>query len=520
MTAMLTLAAMLTTVGGCGKKTADNDAATGGGYGDSYPIKTEEEVNWWTYIDANVTATAQNIGDTPYGKKFIENTGVKINFEHPSLTGSAEQFNLMLSSGELPDIIDHYWTDFPGGPEKAISDGYIIDLSDLIDKYAPNFKKYMEEHPEYKKYISTDSGAIYMMPYINAITTSGGIIVRQDWLDELNLEMPETIDEWYTVLKAFKEKKGAAAPLSTDTYTFKAGAFSGAYGILLGLYRDGDTVKYGYYEDAYKDFLTTLNKWYNEKLFDNNFSSIDSETIRSNMLNDAAGATFGGITSGINKFMMAKKSDPTYRVVAAPYPSNEKGKKSELGQYVFPVTVFGSAISSMCKNPELAIRLIDYMYSEEGINLVNYGVEGESYNLVDGKPVYTDEVLNNPNGLTLGQALSQYARPYNNYNSVQLYEAYEQTLTTDDMKNAVKVWADQNGGEHVVLSLTPTEEEQIKLAEISNAIETYCEEMFIKFVTGTESLDNFDEYKKNLEKLGVKDFIKIKQAAYDRMNNR
>ena len=174
----------------------------------------------------------------------------------------------------------------------------------------------------------------------------------------------------------------------------------------------------------------------------------------------------------------------------------------------------------MCKNPELAIRLIDYMYSEEGINLVNYGVEGESYNLVDGKPVYTDEVLNNPNGLTLGQALSQYARPYNNYNSVQLYEAYEQTLTTDDMKNAVKVWAEQNGGEHVVLSLTPTEDEQIKLAEISNAIETYCEEMFIKFVTGTESLDNFDEYKKNLEKLGVKDFIKIKQAAYDRMNNR
>lgn len=511
-------AIMLTSLVGCGEKKETVENTTSGGYGDTYPIQTDKTVSWWTYIDSNITATAQNLGDTPFGKKYSENVGVDIEYQHPSTTGGSEQFNLMLSSGELPDIIDHYWTDFPGGPEKAIKDGYIIDLSDLIDKYAPNFKKFLEENPQYKKDITTDSGAIYMMPYINAVLTSGGPIIRKDWLDELGLEMPETIDEWYTVLKAFKEKKGAAAPLSIMNNGF--GAFTGAYGITLGKYRDGDTIKYGYYEDSYKDLLTTLNKWYNEKLLDNNFSSTNDETVTSNFLNGVSGVTYGGITSGINKFMSAKKDDPTFKVAAAPFVAKEKGETPEFGQYTYPVTVFGSAISTMCEDPELAIRLIDYFYSEDGIMLVNYGIEGESYTMVDGAPKLKDELFNDPNGLTPGQALSQYAKPYNCYNSIQLMDAYEQQIRTPEMKNALEVWPNHNGAEHCVHNLTPTDEEQVQLAEISNALTTYCEEMFIKFVTGVEPIENFDAYKQNLEKIGVEKFIELNQAAYDRFLKR
>jgi len=512
-------ASLLFSAFGCGKKEEKADVRSGG-YGDTYPLNAETPVKWWTYIDANITATANNLGDTPFGKKFIENVGADITFIHPTTGGGSEQFNLMLASGELPDIIDHYWTDFPGGPEKAIKDGYIVELNDLIDKYAPNFKKYMEEHPDFRKYIETDNGSIYMIPYINAVTTSGGVIIRQDWLDELGLEMPETIDEWYTVLKAFKEKKGATAPLSIDPYAFSTGAFSGAYGIRLSLYVDNGTVKYGYYEDAYKDFLTAMNQWYNEGLLDNNFSTLDSNAITANVLNGSTGVSYGGITSGIAKYMNSKKDDPTFRVVAAPYPTSEKGKTPEFGQYVNEVTVFGSAISSTCKDPELAMRLIDYTYSEEGIMLNNYGIEGESYNIVDGKPVYTDEVMNNDNGLTMGQALSQYAKPYNTYNSVQLFEAYEQTLTTDDMKNALKVWGNHNGKEHSTGTLHPTAEEQKRLSEIQNAISTYTEEMRIKFICGVEPISNFDTYKQKLEQLGIKEYLQMQQAAYDRFAKR
>lgn len=508
-------AVMVLSFAGCGAKT-ENVNTEKTEYGDTYPLNAQTPIKWWTYIDGNITVTANNLGDTPYGKAFQEQMGATIEFEHPTTGGGSEQFNLMLASGELPDIIDHYWTDFPGGPEKAIKDGYIIALNDYIDAYAPNFKKYMEEHPDLKKDIMTDNGTIYMFPYINCVYSTGGLIIRQDWLDDLNMSMPETIDEWHDVLLAFKEKKGATAPLSSTTQPFRTGAFSGVYNLLLDFYRDGDTVKYGYYEDSYKDFLTTMNQWYKEGLLDGNFATLDNNTITANMLNGASGVTYGGITGGIGKFNQSKADDPTYKVVAAPNPTSEKGKIPEFGQYVREVTVFGSAVSASCKDIELAVRAIDYLYSEEGIMLNNYGVEGESYTMVDGKPVFTDLIMNNPDGLTMGQALSRYAKPYNSYNSVQVLDAYEQTLTTDEMKEAYKIWGNTNEKEHMLGVLFPTEEETSKISEIQNAISTYVEEMLIKFIYGTEPLSNFDTYKANLKQMGVEELIQMKQAAYER----
>lgn len=117
----------------------------------------------------------------------------------------------MLASGELPDMLEYNFFNFPGGPEKAIKDGYILELNDLIDKYAPNYKKYLQEHPEVEKMVKTDKGSYYSFPFIRgdeSLLTFQGPVIRKDWLDELGLPVPETIDEWTTALKAFKEKKG------------------------------------------------------------------------------------------------------------------------------------------------------------------------------------------------------------------------------------------------------------------------------------------------------------------------
>ena len=67
-----------------------------------------------------------------------------------------EQFNLLLSSGDLPDIISYNWYEFPGGPQKAINDGYILKLNGLIEDYAPNLKRTLEENPEVDKSVKTD----------------------------------------------------------------------------------------------------------------------------------------------------------------------------------------------------------------------------------------------------------------------------------------------------------------------------------------------------------------------------
>ena len=126
---------------------------------------------------------------------------------------------------------------YPGGAAKAIEDGVIIETTDYLDKYAPNLKSYLENHPNIDKIVKTDVGQYYSFPAIQGddfLLTYTGLILRKDWLDELGLDVPETIDEWETVLTAFKEKKGAAAPITYEDSLFKnSSSFLGAYGIAV-----------------------------------------------------------------------------------------------------------------------------------------------------------------------------------------------------------------------------------------------------------------------------------------------
>ena len=113
----------------------------------------------------------------------------------------------------------NFLSDFPGGPEKAIGDGYILKLNDLIDQHAPNLKKFLQENPDIDKMVKTDNGSYYAFPFIRGdeyLRVFQGPIIRKDWLDELGLPVPETIDDWTAMLRAFKEKKGAAAPFSVN----------------------------------------------------------------------------------------------------------------------------------------------------------------------------------------------------------------------------------------------------------------------------------------------------------------
>lgn len=485
-----------------------------------YPMQTEDTLTWWCSIDANFTTSYNTLNDSEYGKEVIEKTGVDIEFTHPAVTGGSDQFNLMLTSGELPDVIEHYWVDFPGGAGKAIEDGYIIPLNDVIDKYMPNLKKIMDENPEYAKYFKTDDGTIFAVPGITEIHTPNGLIIREDWLEDLGLDMPESLDDWHTVLTAFKEKKGATAPLSSVSYVFQAGPLSGPFGFKTDFFVDNDKIKYGFAEPAYKDFLTEMNKWYNEGLIDKNIFTIDGQIVNSNFLNGVSGATFNSISSGIGTYLNTLKDDSKMKISAAPYPVMNKGERARFAPYDNTVDAKRTAISTSCKNVELAARTLDWFYSEEGQMLVNYGIEGKSYEMVDGEPQYTDEIMHNSEGLTVNQALSKYARPFNTYYSCLTEKAYKARMFSDVMREAYDIFNDTDAKETALPPLYPTAEEQKELSDLTNALDTYCKEMLAKFITGVTPISEFDNYTAKLKELKVDRVIEIKQAAYDRFLKR
>jgi putative aldouronate transport system substrate-binding protein len=460
--------------------------------------------------------------------KIKENTGVKVEFVHPEPGQGTEQFNLMLASGELPDIVEYNWSTFQGGPDKAIEDGYIYALNDIWEVWSPAISKIMKENPEWAKDTKSDGGNFYAYPFIreeDGMTVGTGLLIRHDWLKKLNSEVPETIDEWETVLTAFKEEFGCEKPLSMTADSLKN--FMTAYNLWYGLYLDDGEVVYGEYQDTYRDYLAKMADWYAKGLIDPDIATVDSKAIDAGILSGQVGASAGWIGSSMGKWTTAARvaGDNEFLLAAAQFPVSKKGDKPEYGYKTRPVMMgVSAAATTNCSNVELAARLLDYGYTEEGHILFNFGIEGESFTWADKDgekyPQYTDLILNNPDGLSITHAMGPYTR--SNYNGIMIQDKryLEQYYTQQEQVDALTLWAQVDMGKHVLPAVTILPEESDRYSEISANVSTYIEEMILKFVTGKEPIENFDKYKAQLKEFGIEEMIAMRQAAYERWKKR
>lgn len=494
----------------------------------SYPVTEGGTLSYWMELNANVAANYSSINDTEFGKKLQENTGITVEFQHPAVGQVAEQFNLLLSKSTLPDIIEYSWLTYAGGPQKAIEDGVIIPLNDVIDNYCPNLKAYLEANPDVDRMIKTDDGAYYCFPFIRGgekLKTSTGLMLRGDWLEELDMEVPKTMDEWYEVLTAFKEEKGAEAPF---TYLYSSAGltdnnpFAYAYGAPRNFYiGDDGKVHYGAIEDGYREYLKTMNKWMSEGLLDVDLATLTGDQVTAKVTNGTAGASFGWCGSSLGTWTNAgKTTTESFSLVPAPYPTLESGAKPEFGQKDNAyVNMGGAVITTSCKDVELAARLLDYAYSEEGHMLFNFGIEGVSYTMENGEPIYTDLLLKNPD-LSITHAMAGYIRA--NYNGPFVQdEAYaSQYYTLDAQKEAIELWSDTNAGNHILPPVTPTVDESKEQAQIMNEINTYRDEMTLKFILGNKSFDEWDDYVKTIKGMNIDRVLEIQNAALERYEAR
>lgn len=545
--ALLVAAAMSTTMlAGCGGGSSSAAASTAASGDDgatsaaseasteptefTYPMSGDHELTYWCSLNENIGSYYTDMGQSPFGQGLIENTGANITFLHPPTGGADEQFNLMIADGDLPDMLEYSWQTYPGGPEKAIDDGVILKLNDIIDQYCPNLKAYLESRPDVDRQCKTDEGNYYAFPFVRGdpeLQVTMGLFIRQDWLDDLDLEIPTTIDEWHTVLTAFKEEKGATAPFSyewtmaslTDNMPF-AYAYDATRTMYIG---DDGQVHYGAAEENYREYLRTMNQWYKEGLLDPDMLTSTYDTVTAKMTNGSAGASMGWAGSRMGVWTTAAlENDPNYELQPCPYPAAEAGQTVKMGQIDNICPNQGMvAISTSCEDVEAAARFLDWAYSEEGHMYFNFGTEGVSYELVDGEPVYTDLLMNNPDGLAPGTVMTHYIR--GNYNGpfVQDLRYLQQYYTLDGQKKSNSTWTVPTAADYTVPPITPTQEESEEYAQIMNDIQNYRDEMTNKFILGTESLDDsWDTYVATMEQFGLDRALEIQNAALERYNQR
>ena len=151
----------------------------------------------------------------------------------------------------------------------------------------------------------------------------------------------------------------------------------------------------------------------------------------------------------------------------------------------------------------------------------NFGIEGESYNMVDGVPTYTDIILDTEKngGLSVGQAMGKYIRACYNGPFVQDKNYISQFYTDPVQTEAINVWSDNDQLKYAMPNAAMTEDENREYTKIITDIDTYREEIMYKTITGTMSLDDFKaNYLNEMKERGIERAIQLKQQAYDRYN--
>lgn len=483
-------------------------------------IEVADLTYWCSLQNSNTMLT--KLSEMPIIQEACEKTYVNIEFNH---SASTEQFNLMMASGTYEDIIDYSWGSYPGGPAQAIADEVIIDLKPYIEAgLAPNFKKILDEKPQIAKQVTTDEGQIYCFPTIGdeSVNVTAGFIFRQDMLEKIKMDVPETIDEWEAVLTAMKEQLGIEKPFSgrTNSLIGNNSYLAGAFDTYSGYYvRDGK-VQYGFMDKGYKDYIATMNRWYEAGLIDQEIFGNDANATNANILNDRTGAIYGYIGGAIGTLTnSAAETNPSFKLVPANFPVLEEGQEIRFMSRSWDCRTSGqSAITTACEDVEAAIRYLDFWFSEEGQIMKNFGTEGLSYNMVDGYPTYTDLILNNPDGHSVAQALGGYTRAAQPSVGIIDRRYYEQYYTLQEQVDAMHLWNENadNALEVLMPPTTPTSEESEELAVIESAINTFVEEELTKFIMGIRDISEYDSFVETIKTMDIDRAIEIKQAAYDR----
>lgn len=498
--------------------------------GSSAPVEEEEQGNKLTSMEVFSELgswAAQSIktyGDNLVFQEMEKMTGVKVKWVHPPSGQTTEQFNLMVASNDLPDMIVYNWFSAPGGMKKFVDDGVILDLTPYLEEHAPNFMKLMNEHPEARKQSMDDESRYYCMPMLrldDPLRVVNGPQVRIDWLEKLNMERPTTIDDWYDMLKAFKADNPSGWPLTGQKFVGinGIGNLVGAWGISYDMYVDNGTIKYGPLDPKFKEALTFIHQLFSEGLIDPDYMINNREKQDAKVTSGASGVMFGVQPSNFMRTMVESGREPNFVMDGVSWPTGADGKAySLINSYTYQAETPCAAITTKAEHPGEIVAWLDYAYGEEGNMLFNLGIEGETYTIVDGVGQYTEIITQNEDGLGVSAAMGKYTMALNGWAMAQDVQYHRQLMLPYGYP-AADYWrtADMS---LLMPRLTFTTEETQQVARLKTDIDTYSQEMFDKFTTGQASLDEYDAFVQRLIDMGIEPLIAIYQAAYDRYQQR
>ncbi|MCI1773678.1 MAG: extracellular solute-binding protein [Paenibacillus lautus] len=484
----------------------------------AYPVKGDVVLDVWMPANSNIPDMNNHLVQ----KQVEKLTGIKVNFITPPVGQEADAFTLMISSGELPDIIIDPGR-YPGGFEAGVNDGAYLDLTDLMEKHAPNYTAWRNSDEMRRKTTVTDDGRLLgfygIAPYSE--WTWFGMLIKQEALDKTGLPVPNTIDEWYEFLKKSKEV-GYKAPLNYgSTYgQIFTGIINGAYGVWDWTFVDENgKAAWGPAQPKAKEYLATMQKWNKEGLLNRDWATADFNQRMASAISDDTAVMMDSPDTMWSYWKVQNDID----FVGALNPVLNEGDKSATTYKNFKRTGTSAAITTQSKNVEAAMAWLDFNYSKKGWELINFGEYG-TVHLVDeqGMPYYPENsyMYNDPDGQPVDVTLWKYRwhswpniRDEHNANPlITAKGSYSGDIRQD--------WTENMDTSMAMPPITFTKEEASREAELGNQLSTLRGEYFAKIIMGELPVDAYDKFLKEAQSMGLDEFLSLHQAALDRYNQR
>ena len=495
-----------------------------------YPMNAANQtVKWFASEGYLPNASYATADQSPFHMYLKEMLGVNIEWIFPMAgTPGSQATNLILASGDLPDII--YSGSILGDAARYIDEGTFHNLEPYMAQWSPAYWKFINSNPAYVRTMKTDSGQIIGYGFFREdgafIDTYQGPVVNKTWLDECRLPLPATIADWDVTLRTFKQRYNAV--LSAAWNRASAGDYpgfiSGAFGAFTfanyRLYIDNNRrLQLANITPEYRNFLVKMNEWWREGLLDQDMLSINDTMARSNALNLKTGLTFTSMGQMSSWRADAEAARNGANWIGLQYPKGNDGTLVSIdGGYGIGNTVAVVTTNVRPERMELVMRVLDYAYTDDGNLYWNFGKKGLSWDYgSDGKPMYLPLVTNDPDGLN--NAIDKYCGATWSGNCIFLTQALKLKNTQQSM-DAMNTWFWPNEAAATRNKLPPgmtfTADESTRAAELRATIRTFVDESVIQFITGEANFNTWDAYVARLNTIGLPELLRIQQATYDR----
>lgn len=437
-----------------------------------------------------------------------------------------EKKNIAIASGDLPDVF--FMCTTAAEEDKYGPEGTFLALDELIAKNGPHITKQFELNPGLKKATTSLDGKIYSLGTALGTTTAGSykMYINTQWIKALGMQKPKTVDEFYNVLKAFKEKDPNGNKQADEIPFGERGLNNVADPTLMGWFGEaapadgfyvnvkGGKVNFAYATEGYKAYLEFMAKLYKEKLLDSDYFTNTPEQITAKIKDGKVGFTSQAYLGDWKQYEIQEPLTSAF----ASKPQAIPVDKYYTGSVV---------ITKACTAPDVVIKWFDIFFRDESEMVegcygpsLNYGRKGVDWDYKDADKKVWDYVFSYPEGensylvsiktRVLGWSPGMIV---NMANSPDPYMKW----VGDGNLNFYYPYMDEESYYPAAVRFSDAESKDLGIK--GTDLKTAVDEFKAKVITGQETTASWDKYIEKLKSIGMDEYVSIKQAAYDRYNS-